>query len=133
MDGNQLINTIKSYVVDALKNISAVDEEALSPIAALVGIKPQTLCTFLKLAPLFLDGEFDLRSLFPYVLPTLISYYLSLKTSDGEGAIKSDRENENAPSPPETGGEGDISVLKDISFGATDAFDVYLQSASASS
>ena len=128
MDNTELSQLLKSILGENLSvALENADAETLAPVAAVLGLKPQTLCVIIKLIPKFLSGDIDLKGLLPSLIPVFLNYILSLNsldtTDDKTAAEQSPAANENAT----------YENLKTIIGKDYSSFDVYLQSDSASS
>ena len=83
MDISQVLSSLGLELLNDLnKYLDRVDENALSPIAALIGVKAETLVTFLRLIPKLINKEITLSAVVPSILPTLLSYFLSLERQE---------------------------------------------------
>ena len=105
--------------------LSLLNDDVLSSVAEIFGIDERLLIAAVKFAPLILSGETDLKSLIPTLLPTVLSYFASLKNAP---------EKENPKKEHAFFGDNS-EIIKDFKEHAGEAFsplELYLQSDNAS-
>ena len=125
MDQNKISQLLSSFFDENFfKALDNIDAETLAPIAALLGLKSQTLVVIIRLLPRMLRGEIDIKDAVPSLLPALLSYMLSLNAPEQNTAAA-----EASSAAAET---VDHENLKFVSGDDLSPLDVYLQSESAS-
>ena len=106
------------------------DAKTLAPVAAMLGIKPETLCVIIRLIPRLLKGDINIKSVIPSIIPVFLSYMLSLNNSTAAG---DEDENTAADECPAADENDNFINLRAVLGENYSGFDVYLQSESASS
>ena len=123
MDISQLLSGAGSQILkETLKALDGADQSTLAPVAALLGVKPQTLATFLQLLPKIVNKEVTLSSIYPAILPAFLSYYASLGAQNESPA-------ENTSAEP---CENNIEDLEYVAGGVFSSLELYEQNSSAS-
>ena len=115
---------LKNFGLSPETILSFLDGDTIPAVAAVLNIDERLLSAIVKLAPLFLSGETDFKTLVPALLPTVVSYFASLSES----------KKNNPPDsvlPREEYSEY-IEDFKKRSNGAFSPLEIYLQSDSAS-
>ena len=117
-----LFELLKKSGIDPETILSFLNDETVPALSSLLGLDENLLFSIVKLAPLFLSGNFDLKSFLPTAIPVVVSYLASLKNDEEK--------------PPEPVFEGsDIEYINEFKEQSGDAFsplEIYLQSDNAS-
>ena len=126
MDIDKILQFISSFLgKNAADFLSAVDEDTVAPIAAILNVAPDTLFTLIKVVPLLLSGDIDVKNSLPALIPAFIGYFLSLYAPDKNA-------NETAADNKSAADENVVRENLDIIKSGYSCFDIYLQSESAS-
>ncbi len=134
MDFSKIFSWIKEmFSGGALDFLSDVDEETLSPVAALLNINSKSLCSLVRVLPPLFKGEISLSEALPSLLPIVLSFLLSSKLKSEVSVEKTDENLEKPTYSPtfeqnETANEFCSFADNDISY----SINAYLQSDSAS-
>ncbi len=127
MDFETILKNLKAFIPESLSAaLENFDPSTLTPFAALVNIKPETLTSLIRLFADFIFGKLSVNEVIPLLLPTFIEYLLSL--SAPSATEKAQKENA-APSSGAAEKEVDFDIVGGENFTFLDA---YLQSSIAS-
>ena len=126
MDISQLIANLSGAFNGELdKTLENLDETTLAPVALLLNIKPQTLVVIVRIIPKLINGEIDFKTVFPSIFPTIVKYFLSLYAAGTT-------ENSAVGETPTAENKETVEILKNVAGNNFDAYELYLQSESAS-
>lgn len=116
---------LKDLGINAEFILSLLTDDVISSISSVFGIDERLLTAAVKFAPLFISGEFDIKSLIPTLIPTALSYFASLKNTP---------EKKNPPDES-ISREDNCEIIKEFKERSGEAFsplEIYLQSDNAS-
>ena len=126
MDISQLIANLSGAFNGELdKTLENLDESTLAPVALLLNVKPHTLVVIVRIIPKLINGEIDFKTVIPSVFPAIVKYFLSLYAA---GAT----ENSAVGETPTAENKETVEILKNVAGNNFDAYELYLQSESAS-
>lgn len=134
MDFNRIFSWIREmFSGGAFDFLQDVDEETLSPVAAILNINAKTLCSLIKVLPPLFKGEISFKEALPYLLPIFLSFLLSSRLRGSDSAVNSSEAIEKPTYSPTFEQNNTANELN--SFADNDIYyslNAYLQSDSAS-